>query len=234
MIGRIFGRWKVLEEDKNRKDYWLCECTNDGNRKIILGSNLRSGRSQSCGCFHAERSGETHCIDLTGKVFGYLKVIERTKDYRRKNGDITPQWLCECLKDGNKIVVQATNLKSGGTISCGCLKESFVASNLKTYFKKNYNAESEHKLFINPETNHWLRCDIFIESINVYIEVHGEQHYKFLEFFHKTKENFEKRKYLDKIKKKFMKKNGFYIEIDLRKQKTIEEWILYIETKINK
>jgi len=176
----------------------------------------------------------SNLIDLTGKVFGYLKVIERSNDYRRKNGDITAQWLCECINDGNRIVVQATNLKSGGTISCGCLKESFIASGLKVYCKRKYNAKMEHNLFKNPETNHWLKCDIFLPNEKVYIEVHGEQHYRFLEFFHKTEDNYQKTRNRDKIKKKYMKKNGLYIEIDLRKKKSLEDWIVYIEKQIRK
>jgi hypothetical protein len=37
--------------------YWLCQC-DCGNQKEISGSNLTSGKSQSCGCFAKELSAE--------------------------------------------------------------------------------------------------------------------------------------------------------------------------------
>lgn len=54
--------------------------------------------------------------DLTGKVFGYLEVIsfhERVKGKAR--------WLCKC-KCGANAIVEGTQLGSGNTKSCGCLK----------------------------------------------------------------------------------------------------------------
>ena len=81
----------------------------------------------------------------------------------------------------------------------------------------------------NPEIN------------GIYIEVHGEQHYK-LNGWHQLKakknkstpeEEFEYQKWKDKIKKNFCKKNGTYIEVNLMKIKTLEEAIEYIENKLS-
>jgi len=43
-------------------------------------------------------------------------------------------------------------------------------------------------------------------------------------------DEFEYQKHLDKIKRKFAKKHGTYIEIDLRKIKTTEQAIEYVES----
>lgn len=58
-------------------------------------------------------------IDLTGKKFGRLTVIER--DYEKKSGGKTPRvyWKCSC-ECGNITVVQSDSLRSGYTTSCGC------------------------------------------------------------------------------------------------------------------
>lgn len=58
-------------------------------------------------------------IDLTGKKFGRLTVIEKSE----YNGGYIC-WLCKC-ECGNTTIVRGCNLKSGHTKSCGCLwKES--------------------------------------------------------------------------------------------------------------
>lgn len=48
-------------------------------------------------------------IDLTGKIFGKLTVIERAGV--TKNGN--PTWVCKC-ECGNETVVSGDSLRSGG------------------------------------------------------------------------------------------------------------------------
>ena len=95
-----------------------------------------------------------------------------------------------------------------------------------------YGAKTEYPLMLNIQGNHWLYSDIFIEHMKTYIEIHGEQHYIFTKYFHETIENFEHCKKLDRMKRKRCRKNGIYIEVDLRKIKTIEQAIEYVESKI--
>jgi hypothetical protein len=49
-LGRIFGEWEVLRFDaiKNGKAYWVCRCS-CGTERSVVGSNLRRGKSRSCG-----------------------------------------------------------------------------------------------------------------------------------------------------------------------------------------
>ena len=56
-------------------------------------------------------------LDLIGKRFGYLTVIEKTK--KRKNACIVWKCRCDC---GNIVEVRGTSLKNGNTKSCGCKK----------------------------------------------------------------------------------------------------------------
>lgn len=54
-----------------------------------------------------------------------LVVIERADDYIYPNGHCETQWLCECnCKLHNKIIVTQGHLKSGHTLSCGCLQKT--------------------------------------------------------------------------------------------------------------
>lgn len=57
-------------------------------------------------------------VDLTGKEFVYLTVIERAgHDARKKN----IKWKCKCVC-GKTVLVNAGDLTTGNTKSCGCLK----------------------------------------------------------------------------------------------------------------
>ena len=56
LTGKRFGRWSVLAfagVDKNGKATWLCRC-DCGTEKLVVGGNLRSGISTSCGCYEKE------------------------------------------------------------------------------------------------------------------------------------------------------------------------------------
>jgi len=56
MIGKVFGRWTVIE-DSGERTYgtvlYLCECV-CGTRRPVRSTMLRNGTSQSCGCLHRE------------------------------------------------------------------------------------------------------------------------------------------------------------------------------------
>ena len=60
-IGTTFGSYTVTGPPVsiacNR--YWPCECV-CGTRRTVKGGNLRSGRSNSCGCQAGERISQAH------------------------------------------------------------------------------------------------------------------------------------------------------------------------------
>lgn len=247
LTGLVFGRLTVLglspKENKSDPKKWLCKCS-CGKETSVLTSSLNNGKTTSCGCYNSEVTSELNTINLVGKIFGFLKVIEI--GYKKKFPKKTViYWKCEC-RCSSICFVTTGKLSSGHTKSCGCLSESFISSEVKRYLKQKYKAITEYKIFKNPDTGYWLPYDIYIpygnnpELNGFYVEVHGEQHYK-LNPWHKLmskkngttpEEEFEYQKHKDKIKKKFAKKNGYYIEVNLLKIKIVEEAIEYIQTKI--
>lgn len=74
--------------------------------------------------------------DLTGKKFGRLTVIRELPE--RKNHSVL--WLCRC-ECGNKVKVKSSNLNSGNSQSCGCLR---VEHSIKAH---QTHKSSDTKLF---------------------------------------------------------------------------------------
>jgi hypothetical protein len=62
-------------------------------------------------------------------------------------------------------------------------------------------------------------------GIEVAFEIQGVQHYKFVKFFHKTRENFEYQQLCDKAKKDKCKKRGVFLFIIDDKVKVNRKYI---------
>lgn len=179
------------------------------------------------------------------KEWDYEKNEKIPEDYTCGSREKV-SWICsKCEHSWKSEIAYRSNGR--GCPKCYDLqKESKIANELKEYFKENYGSISEYKILKNPKTGYWLPYDIYIPYGNnpdlngFYIEVHWDQHYK-PSYFHNVsakrkgitpEEEFEYQKYKDEIKKSFAKKNGIYIEIDLRKINTIKGAIEYVENQL--
>ena len=70
-------------------------------------------------------------IDITGRKFGRLTV--RHKDAQESgNPSDRIKWVCEC-ECGNISSVQGSQLRSGRTKSCGCLRDEVVGNRMRTH-----------------------------------------------------------------------------------------------------
>lgn len=92
LLGKVFGRWTVIENIDTRR--CLCECS-CGKIKPVYKSALKDGRSKSCGCYQREylsNKRKYNIYDLTGEYgIGYtnngeefyfdLEDYNKIKDY---------------------------------------------------------------------------------------------------------------------------------------------------------
>lgn len=109
MTGRVIGRLLVIEEcgrSSNGKVLWRCRCE-CGNEVIVLGDNLRSEHTTSCGCYRRERAAEDHTThgmsktllysvwaDMLVRVGVYKGASERNKhDYQERGINVCDEWL---------------------------------------------------------------------------------------------------------------------------------------------
>lgn len=115
------SRWTVIEQDLERSgstgNYWKCRCQ-CGALKSIRGSELRLGKSKSCGCL----ARELRTTDMTGWVMKEHGVPDSSLTVlylvnKHGKGSI---WHCQC-ECGNEVDIPGDHLRSGNTKSCGCL-----------------------------------------------------------------------------------------------------------------
>jgi len=80
---------------------------------------------------------------------------------------------------------------------------------LETYFKKPFPKERPD-ILRNPVTggDNNLELDCYNKELKLAVEYNGIQHYKYIPYFHKTRDAFQNQKYRDYMKKQLCEKNG--------------------------
>lgn len=149
LSGQQFGEIIVLEQDielseQKKRIYWKCQCS-CGRTKSIRTDGLKT--IQSCGqCKH----------DLTGKRFGRLIVLEKTK--KDKVGH--QYWLCQC-DCGNQKEISATSLIEGHTKSCGCLHSQITHNRtFKDITNQRFGKLIAKEYLIKNQQSYWkCECD---------------------------------------------------------------------------
>lgn len=107
LSGQKFGKLTVIcERGRKRKEItWLCKCE-CGNEVVVNGYNLRSGHTQSCGCFVKEQISKAntkhglcytriHSIYTNMKTRCYNPNYHLFKCYGGKSITVCDEWLGE-------------------------------------------------------------------------------------------------------------------------------------------
>ena len=210
LIGKRFGKLVVIDnvESKYRKKHWLCKC-DCGNQTIVSTSGLKSGHTQSCGCYQDEVASNTHFIDLTGKRFGKLQVLSRSTN--SNTGLVRYNCICDC---GKKTIVAGGNLAAGNIQSCGCWKYSKLEELVIKYFQQHdykasidYDCQKKFKDLLGTG-NMLLSYDFVVYNENkpiLLIECQGQQHYTAIEYFG-GESQFKNQVVHDNLKRDYAKK----------------------------
>lgn len=144
-FGKLVAQYHAASRLVNKQPMWFCEC-DCGKTKLVDGSSLRSGQSQSCGCERIARAkaaaakrkfSPNKLIDLTGMKFWRWTVVAPA----RKDGEVI--WWCQC-ECGTEKFVSGPNLRSGKTKSCGCLQKEMAR-----------NQHRVHRMSGHPIYNSW-------------------------------------------------------------------------------
>lgn len=208
LVGKVFGELTVLEKgstDKNGHISWICQCS-CGNLKEVAGTNLIQGHTTSCGCIHSKTTSEQSLEDLTGQTFGKLTVMYRAAN---KNGRVT--WHCKC-SCGTEIDVTANNLKSGHTLSCGCIKSKGEARLRELLNIVGVDFKTEY-IFPDLPKRRFDFAVFYENQLYCLIEFHGKQHYNYISTWHQTEEEFHQAQERDKEKEEYCKTHNIQLII---------------------
>jgi hypothetical protein len=112
LSGLVFGQLTVFGRLNN---LWRCRCV-CGEDRHVTRSNLVDAKSTSCG---------RHRIDMRGRRFGRLEVVDFGVRPGERRGRVYWKYVCRC----GKVVaaVDAISLRQGHVRSCGCLRDELRA-----------------------------------------------------------------------------------------------------------
>lgn len=124
LSGQRFGRLVAnsFAYSKGGKAFWNCQC-DCGNTTVVSTTNLRSGKTSSCGCKKLEaaiqniQDKKKNLVPMIGKKFGRLLVVDRAVNTEK---GVAYRCRCDC---GNDLIVLGESLRSGNTKSCGCFAQ---------------------------------------------------------------------------------------------------------------
>lgn len=220
LSGKDFGFLHVLD----RADDYICPATKKhyvqyncqckcGNKVTVIVGNLKSGSTISCGCQSPHRFK-----DLSGQMFGYLRVIERVDDYINTKGRKFVRYRCRC-KCGCEIFALANTLRNGDVASCGNCSVSY-GENYVCEILDRYNISYvQHKTFDDcvSDIGYKLSYDVYVPDRNLLVECQGLQHYEAIDFFG-GEPQFKIRQRHDFLKRNYAEQRGFrFLELDCRK-----------------
>ena len=224
--GNRYGRLTVLElvgaKGRGRGMHWRCQC-DCGNIVEVAGSDLRQGKTRSCGCLMNETRGQSIVVDETGNRYGKLTVLERENSRVGK-----ARWICQC-DCGNKIVVNGCDLRNGAVFSCGCLTSLGEQQILQLLQSKNIPYKKEYCFtdLVSEKGGH-PRFDFALFNENglvCLIEYQGSQH-----FIDKGEFGLVQRESTDKLKKEYCLSNNIPL-YEIRYDEPLERSLLYILEK---
>ena len=119
LVGKQFGLLIALARIREGgRSKWVCSCRCGGQTKVRQ-ADLVKGRTKSCGCVQLKlkQAKAEKKYSLVNQRFGKLLVLWKGK---KRNGR-SMVWDCRC-DCGALVSVIGSNLRSGKTKSCGCLK----------------------------------------------------------------------------------------------------------------
>ena len=83
--GMRFGKLVVLNQEQPHNHHTMWRCTCDcGRETVVMGLNIRTGNTSSCGCGKNNESHKTHGMSNTRTYHSWLSLRVRCTDVKNK------------------------------------------------------------------------------------------------------------------------------------------------------
>jgi hypothetical protein len=200
-------------EKNNVKCKWTC----DVHGVFLLSLNkLKLRGCQKC---RIKNRDDRHRL-----TFGNYVKMGEIREYTFLECQIVPQrnddkckWFCE--EHGYFMMTYHLLQKNEGCYKCSKFKtenvcRDLIQNNIKIITGIPYLFEKIRPKWLKIGERSVLELDGYCEMLNIAFEYQGIQHYKFIDFFHKTQEGFEKLQERDRKKRELiLQKNIIFFEI---------------------
>ena len=120
-----------------------------------------------------------------------------------KNSSLKMKIIC---KKCNTVFFQSPSMHKSGQ-GCPNCKTSKGELEIRNFLTINKIKFKQHKRFKDCKFKSTLPFDFYLPNHNICIEYDGIQHFEFLDFFHKTMQNFKEQQIRDNIKSEYCKNN---------------------------
>lgn len=174
--------------------------------------------------------------DLSGVIFGRLKVIGAASNYRLPSGKSVTMWNCQC-ECGKEITTMADSLLSERTKSCGCLNDDMRRARATHGCTRSTEFNTYHNMMrrcYDPKSDHFkyyggrgiIVCERWRSSFKKFLEDMGYKPSQNHSIDRKDNNgNYEPVNCHWGILEEQAnnKRNNFWIEID-GKQLTLPQW----------
>jgi hypothetical protein len=145
VTSRIFKKWPILPPDsrwtvlskfenhEQKRSMYLVQCScSEKTKRSVLGTDLSSGNSKSCGCLNRE---------VTSRIFKKWPILPPDSRWtilkesgKNKWGAYTYKVQCSCPAKTIRVIFGGA-LTQGKTKSCGCLRNERVQAASKKRIK---------------------------------------------------------------------------------------------------
>lgn len=230
LIGTTSNEFLILSKSnikaKDKCNTFVCQCTKCGKIELIASNVLRAQKKHCPYCYNTK----TTLIDITGKTYGFLTVLERDTSPQYMGHEQDSYWKCKCNNCGSIKTVRGISLRNGSTKSCGCIKSYGEEQIAKLLTDNNIIFQREYSfkdlIYICP-----LKFDFAVfqnnGTLSHLIEYDGIQHFKPIEFFGGDKE-FKETQFKDEIKNNYCIENNIkLIRIKYDEEITLERIMDY-------
>jgi hypothetical protein len=182
--GKTFGRLTVIEIDRHVKTslgsrtFWKCRCS-CGETAVVRGDNLKSGKTESCGCLNVSKRWVDQPIPAEGTCRKCNKAFPLTTDhfYRHPKAKFGFRLVCQpCVRDAanaahrrqvGKIRKQALVHYSGDPPKCQCPHCPETLSEFLTIDHVG-GGGNRHRIQINGRNIYrWLRINKYPPGFRV-------------------------------------------------------------------